>query len=328
MDLAVKKMGRALPALAAVMIFILLLFEPEAALDGAKSGLALCASTIIPSLFPFFVLSALLSAVDVPAYLGKRCAPVMSRLFSVSGAGAAAFILGLSGGYPLGAATISDLALGGDIGKEEAGRLLAFCNNSGPAFIVGAAGIGIFGSSGIGLMLYLIHILAAGLVGILFAGKRKKGAPNHAPASAKPQKLSQAFPACVKASVTSVLGVCGFVVFFSVMVRMLDAVGIFISLSGSIALKTGAGLSSVRALLTGILELGSGIGAMSGVPATPHSLALAAFILGWGGISVHCQTLSVIENGALPVSRYFPGKLLHGLISALFAFCAGMLFIR
>lgn len=327
MDLAVKKLGRSLPVLAAVMVFLLLLLDPEAALEGAKGGLGLCASTIIPSLFPFFVVSNLLSAMGIPAYMGRLCAPVMSRIFSVSGAGAVAFVLGLSGGYPLGAATVSDLALSGDIDKEEAGWLLAFCNNSGPAFIVGAAGVGIFGSSGIGLILYFIHILSAALVGILFAGKRKKRTLGYAPASVNPQKLSQAFPACVRSSVTSVLGVCGFVVFFSVIVRILDTVGIFMSLSGSIALKTGAGLSSVRALLTGILELGSGIGAMSGVSATPYNLALAAFILGWGGISVHCQTLSVIEESNLPVSRYFPGKLLHGLISALFAFCAGMLIV-
>lgn len=325
---AIKRLNFSLPMLAAVMIFILLLLEPEAAITGVGSGLSLCAATIIPSLFPFFVASGLISAMGIPALIGRACAPLMSRLFAVSGSGAVAFVMGLSGGYPLGAATVADVFKDGAVSKKEAERLLAFCNNSGPAFIIGAAGVGIFGSSAAGLWLYGIHIVAAIISGMLFAGKRDIVPREALSADVKFVKLSRAFPGCVKNSVVSVLGICGFVVFFSALVSILDSMGIFMSLAGWISVKTGCGISSVRALLTGLLELGSGIGSMSNMPLTPHSMALASFILGWGGLSVHCQTFSVLDGTDLSVTRYVWGKLLHGLLSALLAFSFGAFICR
>ena len=304
------------------MLFLLLMLDPAAALDGARKGLSLCALTIIPSLFPFIVISSLLAAVGIPAKLGTFCAPLMSKLFSVSGSGAVSFVLGLSGGYPLGASVISDMLTSEEIGKQEAGHLLSFCNNSGPAFIVGAAGVGAFASSKIGILLYITHILAAILVGILFAKKTSSHFPGSVRTEKKATPLSQALPVCVKSGVTTVLMVCGFVVFFSVITRILDSIGVFMTLAGSISQICGAELSAVRAFLSGLLELGSGMGAMSGIPASPAALALAAFILGWGGLSVHLQTISVIDEINILSTRYFPGKLLHGLISAALAFSA------
>ena len=324
MCLAIKKINRTMSLLAAIMLFLLLLLEPGASLSGAINGLSLCVGTIIPSLFPFFVVSALLSSMGIPSHLGNVCAPLMSRIFSVSGIGATAFVLGLSGGYPLGAATVSEIFLNGDISKDEAGHLLTFCNNSGPAFIVGAAGIGVFGSQSAGLLLYITHALAAVFVGVLFSPKDNISS---IPSGLTPQNtisFAQAFPSCIKSGVTSILTVSGFVVFFSAIVSTLDSVGIFMSFAGGISLRTGADISAVRALLTGILELGSGIGAMNGIPLRPAALALAGFILGWGGISVHFQTMAVIKDSGLSLTRYFSGKLLHGLISALLAFTAGI----
>ena len=319
---AIKKIYLSLPSLTAVMLFLLLMIDPAAALDGARQGLSLCALTIVPSLFPFIVISSLLAATGVPAKLGNLCAPLMSKLFSVSGSGAIAFVLGLSGGYPLGAAVIADMLTSGEIDRKEAEHLLSFSNNSGPAFIIGAAGAGIFKSSKIGALLYLIHIISAILVGILFSNHSVSHFSPPVKITKKATPLSLALPACVKSGVTTVLMVCGFVVFFSVITKILDSIGFFMTFAGSISEISGAELSAVRAFLTGFFELGSGIGAMNGIPASPASLALAAFILGWGGLSVHLQTMSVIDGISIFNTRYFSGKLLHGLISAVLAFSA------
>ena len=115
---------------------------------------------IIPALFPFFVLSILLNRLGLPGMLGKLFAPFASRLYGISGAGASALLIGLTGGYPLGAAYIADMERQGSITASEGERLLGFCNNSGPAFIIGAVGSGVFGSVKIGLLLYAVHIFA------------------------------------------------------------------------------------------------------------------------------------------------------------------------
>lgn len=139
----------------------------------AREGVALCLQTVLPSLFPFFVLSSLLVQSDVPRLLSRAMAGVMYPLFGVSGAGASALILGLLGGYPVGARTVAELYGRGEIGREEAEQLLAFCNNSGPGFFLGVCGTAVFGSARAGAYLYLIHV--------------GRGACDRGPAAARPR---------------------------------------------------------------------------------------------------------------------------------------------
>ena len=113
------------------------------------------------------------------------------------------------------------------------------------------------------------------------------------------------------------LTVSGFVVTFSVMTGVLDASGLLPALVGTSAARLGLELHFARALCTGVLELGTGIGAMQGLMPTPGNLALAAFLIGWGGISVHCQTAAVIAGTDIKSARHTVGRLLHGAISAL-----------
>lgn len=288
---------------------------PAQALNASRAGLDLCARVVVPSLLPFFILTSLLGELGLPGHLGRGLAPVMRRLFGVSGRGAAAFILGVTGGYPLGASAVADMRTRGEISLDEAEDLLTFCNNSGPAFIIGAAGIGVFGSSGAGLLLYFSHIAAAVMAGALLSRRSGRDFASP-PVCSGTVGLSQALPEAVRRSVTACLSVCGFIVIFSVLTGLLDAVGVLSALTGAVAARLGLELHFVRAFFTGLMELGCGIGSMEGLAATPANLALASFILGWGGISVHFQTLAVISGTDIKGVRHFAGRLLSGCISA------------
>ncbi|NCB51578.1 MAG: sporulation protein [Clostridia bacterium] len=323
------RVKKAMSALFLLSALTALLVCSGEVLESAKHALSLCAQVIVPSLLPFFILSSLIADAGIPAYLGKICAPLMSRLFGVSGAGAAAFILGVSGGYPLGAGVTAGLVANGDVTEEEGSRLLAFCNNSGPAFIVGAAGIGVFGSAKTGLLLYAAHVLAAITVGMLFSGGGHNGGLRASLGGAvhvETLSLAEALPKAVRTSVGSVLNICGFIVTFTVFVGVLDSAGIFPHLAGELAASSGLGLCSARALLTGILELGSGIGGMAGLSPAPANLAVCAFILGWGGLSVHFQTLAVTAGTGIKTARHTVGRFLCGLISALYILLLSLLF--
>jgi sporulation integral membrane protein YlbJ len=301
-----------------------LLIFPAAAAQGARAGLALCAAVIIPSLFPFMVLTALLLALNFPYGLGKITAPVMRRLFNVSGQGSTVFFLGLAGGYPLGAVTVSELYSNGQIEKNEAERLLGFCNNSGPAFIIAVAGSAVFSSASVGFYLYGVHVAAAVLTGIAMRGRdapRPKALPPPATLG-----FSEAFSSAVRRSGASVVTVCGFVVFFSVLLSVLEAGGILPAVCGRLSENLGTELHFSRSLIGGILEIGSGIGSMTGLSMNAANLALAAFILGWGGLSVQAQSAAVIKESGLSASKHLLGKLIHGLLSALIAFFAYLIF--
>lgn len=297
-----------------------LILAPTEAMEGAKTGLTLCFNVIIPSLFPFFVLSSLLVELGLAAYLGRALEPVMRPLFRVNGACATAVALGFVGGYPVGARTALSLYEKGLCSKTEAERLLAFCNNSGPAFILGVVGAGVFASSRVGLLLYLVHALASLLVGLLFRFYgREEGSARRGGTHVESVRFTSAFTGSVTRSFQSTLSICAFVVFFSVVITLLSRFGILAALAhGLSALCAPFGLTEAWAsrLLTGLLEISSGVWSLSGSGTLAGRVSMAAFILGWAGISVHCQVLSFLSDSGLSVRTYLLGKLLHGGFSA------------
>lgn len=310
-----KRLYTILPLIPALAIFAALLLRPQAAADGARAGLSLCARTLIPSLFPFMAASGLLLRLGAPQRLGEKLTPLSRRLFGVGGAGSAVFILGILGGYPLGAVTATELYQSGTLEKREAERLLAFCDNSGPAFIVSAVGAAAFGSVRAGFFLYLVHILAAALTGVLL--RQEDGVKSGKMPAASQMAFPQAFTESIRSATGTMVTVCGFAVFFNVLVGLLDADGGLFLAVGGISLCFGTELHFTRALFCGLLELGTGAGALQGLAPSAENLALAAFLLGWGGLSVHAQAAAAALQGGLNPARHALGKLAHGFLSAL-----------
>ena len=294
-------------------------------IQSCRYAVELCLSLILPSLFPFFVLSVLLNRLGLPGYLGRLLTPLASRVYGITGAGASALLIGLTGGYPLGAAYIADMERAGAITAKEGERLLAFCNNSGPAFIIGAVGAGAFGSGKAGLLLYLCHVLSALLTGLFF--RQKDYCREIPPLQLDSVYISQALPEAVKQAMGALLNVCGFVMCFTVLVGLLDAGGAFSLLCGQLSSVFGLELQFTHAALTGVLELGSAAGALRGLRPTPLNMALAAAILGWGGISVHFQTRAVLAGSKIKGALHLAGRLISASIGLVLAYALTMLLL-
>jgi len=304
---------------------LVLILASSDVINCCRSALLLCAELIVPSLFPFFVLSILLSRLGFPVLLSKYLSGAAEKLFHVSGAGASAFFVGICGGYPMGAAYVADMVQSGSIGTDEGERLLAFCNNSGPAFIIGAMGSGAFHSTGAGVFLFAVHIISALICAFFLSRGTNHGALPEEPASTP---FSAAFPEAVRQAVSSILNVSGFVICFSVFIGLLDANGFIPAISGYISRITGAELHFSRALICGIFELGSASGAMRFLSISPLNLALAAAVLSWGGISGHFQTYAIISDTKLKGTLHFAGRLISAVAAFILAYLGSYLFFR
>ena len=308
-----------------LMLLSLLLF-PDQSVTAAKDGVQLCLNVIVPSLFPCFVLSTLCVELGLIRALGSLTGPLMAPLFRVGGACAGAFLLGIVGGYPVGARTAIALYESGQCSRDEAERLMSFCNNSGPAFILGVVGAGIFSSSAAGLWLYGAHVAASILVGLLFRfyGKGTVTVSEFSPAHSADISVSELFIRAVKDAFSSAMNICAFVIFFTVVIRLLFLTGIITRLASILVLLLGnLGLHQdmAESLLSGAIEMTSGVWSLRDMAASlGNRLCMAAFILGWAGLSVHCQVLSFIGKSGLSTRTYFFGKLLHGIISAVLVF--------
>lgn len=287
-----------------ILFFMLILaFCSNQTMPAAKNALILCAENIIPSLFPFFVLSRILISTSFTQVCGKFLSPIMRILFNVSGEGAIAFIVGLISGYPMGAKTVCNLYKSQSVSKSEAERLLPFCNNSGPLFVIGAVGTGMLASPGIGLFLYCIHIASAVLTGI-FTGCISRSEKNTHKQAKKTATVSfsSIFSESVKDAVNSILLVCGFVVLFSTITAPL--------------INLLPDNNTLALVLKGVLEVTTGAQSIAQLPQAKEKLCLLSGIIGFGGICVFLQVAAIAKESNLSLKKYLQGKIFQGVAAS------------
>lgn len=149
-----------IPFILILIIFFTIIFSKKIFIE-AQGAFMLWVNNVIPSLLPFFICIELLKETPIFYCLGKLLTPIMKPLFNVPGCGALALCMGMASGYPVGAKVASELYAHNECSKIEAERLIAFTNSSGPMFIIGAVGTGMFGDEKIGLLLLITHFLAS-----------------------------------------------------------------------------------------------------------------------------------------------------------------------
>ena len=276
-----------------------MIISPTACINAAHSAISLCLDAIIPSLFPFFICSNLLISLGAAKYLSRCFTPFTKSLFGVSGSGALPVVLGIISGYPVGASCTAQLYSTGNCTKAEAHRLLAFCNNSGPLFILGAVGIGMFKSQQIGILLYSSHILSALIVGMIFKHYGTDSQTLSLPPSSPdtPSTVFSEISNALSDAISSILKVCGFVILFAVFTSVLP---------------TYKGHEFIYA----ITEITGGIKALINVNQLGNFLLpVISFFLAFSGISVMMQVAGIVIPHGLSLKTYTLGKLLQGLFS-------------
>ena len=291
-------MRRLLPAAALLALMAGLLWNAPAAAQAARDALALCVRSVVPALFPFFAAVSCFTSLGLAREAGRLLAPLAAPLLGCSGPGAAAFLLGLLGGYPVGGRAVGELYRDGTVDRAEAERLLTFCNNGGPAFILGAVGVGVFGDLRFGLWLCAVHVLAALLTARLRRGGAAACSRPAAPAPPVPS-FAAALTDAVARGGRAMLDLCAFVVFFSVVTGLLTAAA-----------------GPLPPVLLGALELTGGV-----LRLTPDraGFVAAAALLGWGGACVHAQTAAALRDTDLSLRPMLLGKAVQAALSAALA---------
>lgn len=249
--------------------------------------------------------------------------------------GSYALLMGIISGYPTGAKIVSDFKENGLCSNEEAERMLAFTNNSGPLFILGTVGITLFGNSLIGILLLITHILACLSVGFIFRFWKIKSNKNsytyssHSNLNKKEvsfSNLGEILGNSIMSSIKTVIMIGGFIVLFSVILSILNDSN-FLNLLGQFLFPIFRffGIDNfdfATSFSSGFLEITNGIMQISKIPCKYIStnIILSAFLLGFGGISILLQVYSIISKSNISIKPYFIGKLLHGILAAVYTF--------
>ena len=269
---------------------------PSVCRSSVTNGLVICVKAVIPSIFPFAVISSLMSRIEPPAFISRP----LSKLFGISPAGSCAVVTGLVSGFPSGSICTVRLLNDGAISREEAERLICFTNNPSAAFLVVGVGATCFNSAKAGVMLLVFQLTVSVAVGA-FLGRGEQGSVcvprSNRALSAADIALS------VKNAAGSVLTVSSFVVAFSVIC------GYFNAITESEVL---------RCLVGGILEISNGTSLLASFPVDIKvRFILAGAFCGWSGLSVHFQVASFVCEDGIRMKKYYISKLVSALAMAL-----------
>lgn len=270
-----------------------LILDSKIAIAGASDGIEICLRTVIPSLFPFFVLSILLTST----VSGSNIAVFrpLEKLCGIPEGAGHMLLIGLLGGYPVGAQTVALAYNNKDLSKQEAHRLLGFCNNAGPAFIFGVAG-SLFTSRTTVFLLWIIHVVSSLIVAAILPGKTIRKCTIR---EVQPISLSQA----MSKSIRILAGVCGWIILFRIVIAFLNRWLLWML------------PEEARLLTIGAMELANGCSFLMQTQSEAIRFRICSVILAFGGLCVGMQTATVTRR--LGTGWYFPGKILQTVFSYL-----------
>lgn len=279
-----------------------ILIAPQAASQGVRDGLTLCGQVVIPSLFPFLALSSFLVQSGLAQRAGRLLGPATRLLFRLPGAAGSAILMSLIGGYPVGARMTAQLLDAALITQKQAQRMLLFCVNSGPAFLISAVGSAMLRNRQAGLILCAALTASALLIGFCmrFLAAKEPMPMGKTAAAASPTcpPMAQALVDAAAQGCAGIVSICVWVILFSCIAALLN----LLPMPGAL-----------RILLQCFLEVTSGCaGAAGKVP-----LPTLALVLGWGGICVHCQVLGDVSKTGLSLPLFFCGRAANGLLACL-----------
>lgn len=276
-----------------------------------ENSLKFCALSVIPSLFPYMCAS---SVITYTACLDGISKHIPKKLFSILGVCRKYFVQIICGcvcGFVTGAVCICDKYACSDDQRSFSDSII-LCSNAGVGFTVGYVGVLLWGSLHFGILLYLTQIFVAFTINAIINCKATYEENRISQSKALP--LLSSLSRSVSVSCMSIIKVCGFTVFFSLVT---DTTSKTFGICES---------NDFYRIMCVAIEFCRGTTVSASAASPSFAAALTGFCIGFGGICVHSQIFSVCEGYPLNKSRFFIFKTVQGIFCAIFAYVYATIF--
>lgn len=311
-----SKVIKILLILSVIFLIVALAIFPEKYSKSTYKGVLLWAVSVMPSLLPYFFLTALLTKTNCLSGVFSKFSKLTEKVFRLNGISLYAFFMSILSGYPVGSKLTADLYENNLIGKGEASRLSLLCSTSGPLFIIGAVGVSMFESKLAGFIIYLSHVFSAVVTALIFRNAYEDPLPRHV--LLNDNKSDNILYDCVYSSVISVLVVGGFVAVFYVISEILCDFNLLYPINfliNFIIKPLSPSAEESLAVTVGLIEFTKGAKMLSNIGTTRLTISLANFIITFGGLSVIMQSLAFLKKAKVKTSFFVFGKLVQAVIS-------------
>lgn len=263
------------------IVFLLLNFSSEIS-TGIKSGIALSMNVVIPSMFIFMIFSNIVINSPLKYIISKPFSLISRRLLKLSDNEMSILLLSLLGGYPIGARLLAGEVSKKQISSDKASKMLAFCVNGSPAFLINGIGLNLLSSKTAGLYLYIAQVISTLLIAFIMSFFYKKDDIrfDKADDSNDCKSLSGLIVMSVRDAISSMAIICGFTVAFCALMPI-------------IGLAT-ASFQELSVLIKGLLEVTAGCAEICFLPENLQ-IIFASIFISFGGICVQMQLRAILQ---------------------------------
>lgn len=281
-----------------------MILQPAKFISQSLNGISAWAFNVLPSVLPFMFFTKVLSALDFMPKLTRPFSKLSQKVFKTPPISIYAFTMAILSGYPVGSKMVADLYMQGKISKEDAFKMSSFCSTSGPMFIIGAVGIGMFNSSKIGYILFLSHAIGAVLNGILYRNfkLKDKDQTNTITNDNNTTKTHFNLSEIVLGSTLSILSVGCIITIFFIVIECFSPI---LSLLPN----------NIAYFFEGLIEITKGCIDLSTLSNKFLAVALCSFTISFGGISTILQSITMLSNLQMPVKFFTLQKFTHACLS-------------
>ena len=312
-----------------ILVLILISINPTSNINAFFQGVKVWATIVLPALFPFFLFTKLLCDLNIVQLLCKYLNPITKKLFNCDGVAGYIFFSSIISGYPVGAKLVSEFYSKNLITNGQAYRITTFTSTSGPLFIIGTVGIGMFYNQKVGLIILFCHLLSAIINGLIYRKYKYKSEPN-----IRVQNLANSSPdilnECMLNSIKSILLIGAYIAIFFLITNIIATYKLFLPITYLLSklIRINNVELILNGILNGIIEVTHGCLDISLLNLNiKTACVICTGLVSFGGLSIHMQAYTFLKSANIKYSFFLLQKTTHTIISILIASVASFLLL-
>lgn len=284
-----------------IFVLLELFIQRDLVHDSVMQALLLWFKSLIPSLFPFFIISNILIKYNISAYFPIFFKNFIKRIFHINDYMVMIWVIGLISGNPTCTQNIRLLYDDGKISDNEANHILLYSHFINPQFIISIVCGLFFNNKQLSLVILLSHYLSNIIIGIIFRDKLIKMDVSFNDTS-KNISFGKVFLASIKNALDSILLICGILTIFLILANIIVEI-LNLNIFGKMIVK-------------GIIEITMGLENLGKFNISEiYKVVLASGFLAFGGLSIHMQVYSFIVGTKIKYSYFFKGRVIQSILA-------------
>lgn len=291
-----------LVVLSCSVLLIEILINKQTVFSTIAYSLDIFITSIIPSLFPFFVISDILISYHITNYIPRIINKTFCSIFNCSNASMMVFFLSFLSGFPSNARNIKNLYENKLISKEEASHTLIFTHFSNPLFILSTVAVLFLNNETFGYIILVSHVLGNVILGIITRNYNTISNIDYTPNNDVCQNFSTVLIKAIKSAIDTLLLILGSLTCFLVL--------------ASLIIENFNFGNYPAMIIKGILEITMGLKSLAILNISDcYKVVISTMFISFGGLAVHLQVLSQLVDTDIPYQSFFVARIFHALIS-------------